>query len=266
MQAVIYMKRGCSLLALLSSQTFSLILGSESLRVAGLVTYAFPIMETRRLIDHSIKYDEWRREFPELMYFVIHKAADLDDFFPHNHETYECIADLSDTPRYCAFVVFRNSRSHPQLEILGEEVYVLDEEENTFICLWPVYEGYPNIDKYFCFSLEHHRINMFHNYRNHDLPRLNVLTVSQTRGEEQQRVVNNVEVEIAPGRETGHLMNLGMDGSITFPRLLSPGGFRLLTILRWIKLNGDYPQFHPHLWPHLKLRNDVKLRFPSIKF
>ena len=174
-------------------------------------------MEGRQLID--IHFDLSDDEFPDVLYFVIHKAAELDEFFPFGHEAHDndSIADLfsqpTPWPRYCAFVVFKNPHSDLQLEILDEKVLdekkitfiVLDEEENTVIFLWPAKETYPSMTTYFRFSVAHHRINVFHNYRNHDLPRLNVLTVSQHHREEQPIVLDNVEIEIAPGRETGHL-------------------------------------------------------------
>ena len=220
-------------------------------------------METRRAIDI---YDYPCMEFPDVMYFVIHKAAELDEFFPFGHEDHDndSIADLfsqpTPRPRYCAFVVFKNPHVHPQLEILGEEVYALDE--NTFIYLSETYKAYPNIEDYFCFSMEHHVINIIHNYRDHNPPGLNVLTVSQTPREEQFE--NDVEIEIAPGRETGHPMIFGSDGSISFPCPLDNDmGLFLRELLSQIKFCRENPHIQPQHWP---FRFDVELRLPSIKF
>ena len=231
-------------------------------------------METRRLFDiHDLGI-----EFPDVMYFVIHEAAELDEFFPFGHEAHDndSIADLfsqpTPWPRYCALVVFKNPNSDLQLEILDEEVLdekritfiVLDEDENTVIFLWPAKEAYPSMKTYFRFSIPHHKINVFHNYRNHDLPRLNLLTVSQPRREEQPIVLNNVEIEIARERETGHLMKFGMDGRITFPCLLDNGvGDFLEQLLGWIKFGRENPHKQPHQW---ESDWDVELRLPTITF
>ena len=67
-------------------------------------------MERRQLIDTHFDWSEY--EFPDVVYFVIHKAAELDEFFPDGHDN---IAHLSSLPKYCAFVVFKNPRSGPQL-------------------------------------------------------------------------------------------------------------------------------------------------------
>ena len=99
-------------------------------------------------------------------------------------------------------------------------------------------------------------INVFHNYRNHDLPQSNVLTVSQPRREKQEMVVNNIEIEIERERETAHLMKFGIDSSITFPDIIGlPYGERLLWhMLGWIRFGRE-----------LELR-DVELRLPTITF
>ena len=196
-------------------------------------------METRRIIDI---YDDLGTKFPDVMYFVIHKAAELDEFFPHKHScSHTGIADLlrqpGPRPRYCAFVVFKNPHAHPQLEILGEEVYALDED--TFIYLSEAYKAYPNVEDYFCFSMEHHVINIIHNYSDHNSPGLKVLTVSQTPREGQFE--NDVDIQIERGRETGHLMMFGMNGSFTFPCLLPGGGRLLLRILGWIRFGRENP-------------------------
>ena len=113
-------------------------------------------------------------------------------------------------------------------------------------------------------------INVFHNYRTHDLPGLNVLTVSRPCREKLQMVVNNVEIEIERERETAHLMKFGNDGSITFPCLLSFGGYHLWSIVRLIKFSRENPNIQPRRWQSSSYRSwdprDVELRLPTITF
>ena len=113
-------------------------------------------------------------------------------------------------------------------------------------------------------------INVFHNYRNHDLPQSNVLTVSQPCKENLQMVVNNVEIEIERERKTAHLTKFGNDGSITFPCPLSFGGYHLWSIVRLIKFSRENPHIQPRRCLTSSYRSwdprDVELRLPTITF
>ena len=85
--------------------------------------------------------------------------------------------------------------------------------------------------------------NIVHNYRNHDLPRSNIFIVGLILKEERQLVANNqlhyVDIEIEPERETGHLMVLGTDGSITIPRLNDDEVVSMARLLSWVRLGRE---------------------------
>ena len=177
----------------------------------------------------------------DLFYCVINKAAELEELFPHGHDS---IKHLSRLPKYCAFVMFYTSPyGLPHLQILGEEGYTFVEIGNIFVYLWPAFEEHPNIETHFCFSLMHHVTNIVHNYKNHDLPKSNVFTVGQNLREERQMVakyqLHYVDIEIEPEREKGHLMVLGTDGSITFPRLNDDEVVSMARLLSWVRLSRE---------------------------
>ena len=180
----------------------------------------------------------------DLFYCVINKAAELEELFPHGHDS---IKHLSRLPKYCPFVVFYTSPyALPHLQILGEEGFTFVEIGNIFVFLWPAFEEHPNIETNFCFSLMHHVTNIVHNYKNHDLPRSNVFTVDLNLREERQMIANNqlcyVDIEIEPERETAHIMELGTDGSITFPRLDDQEVHCLKGILGCFQVGMEHPR------------------------